>query len=295
MSTESDLRRVLALAKSQRPDPEGWSLAVDRNWLEASFFHDDFASLLQTQADGELGGCVFVCEPASDGSGAVTVSSMLRPGSEDLWPEQLAWVEDRAVATGATRVRAISENVTDAEVRRWTAAGYDLVFEEFAMQCSLTGDLTPAQWPAGTAILEWDDSTAVASFAVYEAAFRNRPGFPGLSQRQWIDGFSREPNFLPAASFCAVLDGKPIGFVISGTGWIGQVGVDPEHRRMGLATALVSEARARMREMGIGVAYLHVNPNNPAGLATWTHLGWRECGRRGRFERVLASDGADTI
>jgi len=295
MSSAADLDRVLALARSQRPDPEGWSLAVDRYEIETSFLGDGVASLLQTQSDGELGGCVFVHESAEDGSGGVTVTSMLRPGSEHLWAEQVAWIEDRLAATGATTVRAVSENLTDAEVQRWTAAGYDLVFEELAMECSLAGDLTPARWPVGTTILEWDDAAAVASFAVYEAAFRNRPGFPGLSQQQWIDGFTGEPNFLPAASFCAVRDGKPIAFVISGTGWIGQVGVDPEHRRLGLASAIVTEARARMRALGIGVVYLHGNRNNPAGLATWMHLGWRECGRRGRFERVLNSDGAGTI
>jgi ribosomal protein S18 acetylase RimI-like enzyme len=101
--------------------------------------------------------------------------------------------------------------------------------------------------------------------------------------------------FLPDASFCAVRDGTPIGFVISGTGWIGQVGVDPAYRRVGLATALVTEALARMRELGIGVAYLHVNRNNPAGQATWRHLGFRECGRRGRFEPVVPLGAADTI
>ncbi len=83
--------------------------------------------------------------------------------------------------------------------------------------------------------------------------------------------------------------------MISGAGWIGQVGVVPGQRRTGLATALVTEARARMRAMGIGVAYLHVNRNNAAGQATWGRLGWRECGRRGRFERAVTSDVADTI
>jgi hypothetical protein len=46
MSTiEADLDRVLALAKSQRPDPEGWSLAVDSSWLQRSFFRPGVASL----------------------------------------------------------------------------------------------------------------------------------------------------------------------------------------------------------------------------------------------------------
>ena len=151
-------------------------------------------------------------------------------------------------------------------------------------------------------MLEWEDAGAPsASFAVYEAAFRSRPGFPGLSQSEWIDRLTSDEIFLPSASFCAVRDGEPIGFVvcgtgwITGTGWVGQVGVDPAYRRMGLATALVTEAGARLGALGIGVAYLHINRNNPAGLATWQHLGWRECGRRGRMERAVRPDANGTI
>jgi ribosomal protein S18 acetylase RimI-like enzyme len=37
--------------------------------------------------------------------------------------------------------------------------------------------------------------------------------------------------------------------------------------------------------LGVGVARLDVNTNNPEALATWQKLGFRESGRRGRFER----------
>jgi ribosomal protein S18 acetylase RimI-like enzyme len=125
--------------------------------------------------------------------------------------------------------------------------------------------------------------------------FASALGSPAGRWRSGSRGFTGEPNFLPGASFCAVRDGRPVGFVVSGDGWIGQVGVDPAHRRSGLATALVTEARARMRARGTSVVYLHVNRNNPGGLATWRHLGWRECGRRGRFEGHVSSDVAGTI
>jgi mycothiol synthase len=291
--TESDLNRILALARSQRPDPEAWSLTVDLEWLERSFFGPGVARLLQEVPDGELGACASLLSAAEDGSGSPTVTAMLRPGCEHLWPEQLAWIHDH-VASAAAGVQVVSENLTDAEVGRWAAAGFELVFEELAMQRSLAGELPPVRWPLGTAPLEWDDAAASASFAVYEAAFRDRPGFPGLAEAVWIDRQTHNAMFLARASFCAVRDGAPIGFVISGSGWIGQVGVDPAHRRMGLATALVTEALARMRALGIGVASLHVNRNNPGGQATWQSLGFRECGRRGRFERVVVKT-ADAI
>jgi ribosomal protein S18 acetylase RimI-like enzyme len=289
----ADLNRILALANGQRPDPQGWSLAVDRRWVEASFFGPGAVRLLQTLPCGEVAACAAV--RAAESGGLITVTSMLRPDFEHLWSEQLGWIEAQVAGAAPARVGVVSENLTDPETRRWADAGYDLVFEELAMEYRLGDDEPAALWPHGTTLLEWDDAAAGASFAVYEAAFRERPGFPGWSVAEWIEGFTGEPNFLPGASFCAVRDGRPVGFVVSGDGWIGQVGVDPAHRRSGLATALVTEARARMRARGTSVVYLHVNRNNPGGLATWRHLGWRECGRRGRFEGHVSSDVAGTI
>ena len=57
------------------------------------------------------------------------------------------------------------------------------------------------------------------------------------------------------------------------------------------ASALVTEATARMHAQGIAVARLHVNTNNPGALATWRRLGWHESGRRGRFERAATRAG----
>ncbi len=293
--TEFELNRILALARSQRPDPDAWSLTVDRGWLESSFFGPGVARLLQPAPDGELRACASVRSPGKDDPRhPATVTAMLRPGWEHLWPEQLAWIQDQ-VASASAGVQVVSENLTNAEAGRWDDSGFDLVFEELAMERSLAGELSPARWPPGTALLQWDATTASLSFAVYEAAFRSRPGFPGLSESEWIDRQTHNAMFLTDASFCAVLDGTPIGFVISGTGWIGQVGVDPAYRRLGLATALVTEALARMRALGLGVAHLHVNRNNPAGQATWRQLGFHDCGRRGRFERGVALGAADTI
>jgi ribosomal protein S18 acetylase RimI-like enzyme len=82
--------------------------------------------------------------------------------------------------------------------------------------------------------------------------------------------------------------------VVCSKGWIDQVGVAPAHRRLGIASALVTEAMSRMRALGTGVARLHVNTNNSAALATWRRLGFRESGRRGRFERSVTHGGQHT-
>ena len=213
---------------------------------------------------------------------------MLRPGVEHLWSAQLAWIEAQLEGTPSCTVRVVSECLSDAEVLRWAAAGYDLVFEEIAMERDLSDANTapPTPWPQGSTIVDWGIAAAETSFAVYAAAFRERPGFPGWLPSEWSERLTGGDGFMAQASLCVIRDGVPAGFVVCSTGWIDQVGVAPAQRRLGLASALVTEATARMRAQGIGVARLHVNTNNPGALATWRRLGWHESGRRGRFERA---------
>jgi len=284
-----ELAQILELARAQRPDPEGWSLVADADWLADCYYAPGSSRMLQSLPGGELdelGGCAVVSAPTR--SRLATASSMLRPGCEGLWGAQLAWIEERFVASGAEAARVVSECLTDSEQQRWEAAGYRLVFEELAMERDLSGVIVmPSRWPDGTTLLEWGDDAASASFAVYQAAFRDRPGFPGWSRSEWIERVCGDRDFAPEASLCVLVDGVPAGFVVCVGGWVDQVGVTPAHRRRGLATALVNEATSRMRGAGIRTARLHVNTNNPGALATWRRLGWQVSGRRGRFEREL--------
>jgi len=285
----SDRARILDLARAQLPDPTGWSLVVDPRWLERLYFGPGVARLAQVLPTGDLGGSAAVSVSGSDGDAEVTVASMLRPGFEDLWTTQHAWIERQVADRGATTaVRVVSECLTGAEKRRWAAAGFDLVFEELAMARDLPDekDSPDVRWPNGSTVLEWSVAAAGASFEVYGAAFSDRPGFPGWSRSEWIERLTGDADFVPEASLCVLLDGAPAGFVVCSRGWIDQVGVVPAHRRVGLASALVTEASRRMRATGIRVVHLHVNANNPEARATWQRLGWREAGRRGRFERT---------
>ncbi len=292
----SDRARILDLARAQLPDPSGWSLVVDPRWLEHLYFGPGVSRLVQALPTGELGGSAAVSVSRTDDVAEVTVASMLRPGFEDLWTTQHAWIERQVAELDPTAgVRVVSECLTDTERARWTAAGFDVVFEEIAMASELPdGKPSPeARWPNGSAILEWGDTAAGAGFQVYEAAFRGRPGFPGWSRAEWIGRLTGDADFVPEASLCVLRNGAPAGFVVCSRGWIDQVGVVPAHRRIGLASALVTEASRRMRATGIRVVRLHVNANNPEARATWQRLGWRESGRRGRFERTCPPGAPD--
>ena len=148
---------------------------------------------------------------------------------------------------------------------------------------SLGGALpTGGSWPAGTVLSEWSQATAGRFFAVYEAAFRERPGFPGWSAEEWIEGVAEDDDFRPQWSVLATTSAGDVGFVTVTAEWIDQVGVVPAARGAGLGAALVGEALSRMRAGGAEVAWLNVNVDNPAARL-YRRLGFRVVGRRARF------------
>jgi ribosomal protein S18 acetylase RimI-like enzyme len=283
--------RLLQLARAQPGAPRDWSLTTDVAWLTRTYSGPGIVARFWALPGGELSGSAALA-PASAGSAVIRVTSMLRAGHEDLWAEQRSWIDARledAVRTGthgSAPVQAVSEALTDGEAARWASLGFELVFEELAMELDLTvSPPAPARWPAGTRAMDWDDDAAALAFAVFDAAFRERPGFPGWTRLEWTERFTGDDHFRPRASLIALSGNLPVGFVVSSRGWVDQVGVVPTHRRRGLATALVSEAAGRMRSDGMSCVGLHVNTNNPGALAAWRALGFRMVGRRGRFER----------
>jgi mycothiol synthase len=294
-SGSTDIGRLIELARAQAGAPGDWSLATRTQWLERMYGGSGAVTRVWTLPTGSLAGSAAIHTAASDppgGPDVATVTSMLHAGSEELWDAQREWIEsvlDRAGGSTADMVQVVSESLHDAEVARWTSLGFRLAFEELAMEFDLTLEATspPLPWPSGTRVLEWGPDALAASFLVYQAAFRDRPGFPGWTQSEWADRLSGGDDFVPEASLCVLVDDAPAGFVVCSTGWIDQVGVIPARRRAGIASRLVSEAARRMRAGGGTVARLHVNTNNAAALAAWRALGWRVAGRRGRFERRL--------
>jgi mycothiol synthase len=89
-------------------------------------------------------------------------------------------------------------------------------------------------WPVGTTVREWNSRTAPRFFALYEASFRERPGFPGWTPAQWIADVADDEDFRPAWSVIATVPGRgDIGFVTAAVGWIVQVGVVPAARGEG--------------------------------------------------------------
>lgn len=183
-----------------------------------------------------------------------------------------------------TGVTVETEALTPAAERLFASRGLRPVFAEDVMRFDLAATEPPAiPMPPGIRLAGWSPETAGRFFAVYEAAFRDRPGFPGWPAERWVAWTAGDDEFRPEWSVLAVDGGADAGFVTCADGWIVQVGVRPEWRGRGLGAALVVEALRRMRAAGANTALLDVNANNPAA-ALYARLGFTVLARRAKFE-----------
>jgi ribosomal protein S18 acetylase RimI-like enzyme len=190
---------------------------------------------------------------------------------------------DYAETAGASRFE--TEGLTADADALFAAKAWQPTFAEDVMAFDLTGP--PPADPVEAELASWSEETAPRFFAVYEQAFRDRPGFPGWSREQWTDWMTDDDEFAPEWTLLATRDGVDVGFVACGYGaWVVQVGVVPVARGQGLGAGLTAEALRRMHAAGETLCYLDVNVNNPSATSVYDRLGFTRVGRRARYERT---------
>jgi len=142
-----------------------------------------------------------------------------------------------------------------------------------------------AHAPSGLTLSHWGQADPARFYAVYQAAFRERPGFPGWPQARWVDWISDDDDFRPAWTLLASLDGADVAFVAgAATGWISQMGVVPSARGKDIGALLIAEAVRCMRSAGETSVTLNVNVNNPHAAALYRRLGFARIGRRAKYQ-----------
>ncbi len=82
----------------------------------------------------------------------------------------------------------------------------------------------------------------------------------------------------------AEADGTLLGYLVLSTvldeGNIDNVAVAPEHRRRGIADALLDDAETRARDMGLASLMLEVRAGNLPAIRLYEKHGFRPVGRR---------------
>ena len=180
---------------------------------------------------------------------------------------------------------AETEALGDGAHALYLAKGLSQVFAEDVM--TLDADLPPARAPEGVTVSSWGQADPARFFAVYAAAFRARPGFPGWPPARWIEWISDDEDFRADWTLLAALGGADAGFVAAAAGgWITQMGVVPAARGKNIGAWLITEAVRRMRAAGETAITLNVNVNNPYAAALYRRLGFTRSGRRARYRAL---------
>jgi ribosomal protein S18 acetylase RimI-like enzyme len=104
-----------------------------------------------------------------------------------------------------------------------------------------------------------------------------------------LDDLGRVERNPHARCFVAEVDGRLVGSIIATfDGWRGYVyrlAVHPEHRRRGIARALVAAAEATFAEWGARRVTALVEREHPWAVAFWTAVGYADDARISRFVR----------
>lgn len=243
------------------------------------------SALCAVLPDDTLAGFFWLARRSED---ILRLDCTLPPGAAypGLEAALLDWAE--AAAQGSV-LEYSTENLTPAVETLLAARGYLPTMIEEVMHRSLSQPLPDAPLSSGVQFETWSPERADRYFAVYQAAFRERPGYPGWSQAEWVDWVAGGDDFSPECTLLASEGETPLGFLASdvsgGQGWISQMGVVPAARGRGLAQALLVEAMHRFIRQGCTDAYLDVNANNPRARRVYIDLGFVTVQRRGRYRR----------
>jgi ribosomal protein S18 acetylase RimI-like enzyme len=161
-------------------------------------------------------------------------------------------------------------------------------FAEDVMRRDLANPLPNGLLPSGIRFATWSPAMVGQFFAVYQAAFQERPGYPDWSQDTWMTWLETDDDtFRSELSLLAFHDNRPVGFIICDEMWIIQMGVHPEWRGRGIGSALMIEVLQRFRGAGGDHVLLDVNLNNPGAARVYSRLGFERVGQRARYIRRL--------
>jgi mycothiol synthase len=293
----ADSPALAALAAACLAADGGLPLAASESFVQARYLQGpERAALGAFESDGRLAASAAVQPaPSADEYRAVIVGQVhpdkrRRGIGSFLLDWSIGQAEALLANEPADRPRALhlaTEGLTAAAEQLYARRGFAQQFAEDVMRRELGAALPHAPLPPGIAIATWTAALAPQFFEAYQAAFADRPGYPGWSAEQRIAWATDDDEFRPELSLLARDDERAVGFIVCGDEWIVQVGTRPEWRGRGLGSALVVEALRRWRAAGGRHMLLDVNINNPGAARVYTRLGFATIGRRARYTRTL--------
>ena len=192
----------------------------------------------------------------------------------------IAWTEERARASGRTRVRQV---VTDADIaarRLFESHGYTAVQTSWILEKPLDRTPTDVDMPSGIVLRPFAAPDAEAVYQVIEDAFNEWPDREPTSFESWLAHMRDHPAFAPGVSRLAFDGQELVGAALcldydgQDEGWVQQLATKATHRHRGIARALLGSAFLAFHESGkrmVGVS----TDSRTGALSLYERLGMR--------------------
>jgi GNAT superfamily N-acetyltransferase len=246
-----------------------WRECEQRDLGEPMFTQEDFAAFTQRPSFDFGAYSVAVREGDSIVALAVAlgddVYAAVLPGhrGRGIGAWLVEWSEEAVRATGRHSVGQTVVDTNGDAVALLAARGYEPQWASWTLEILLEGEPPAPAPPAGYALRDLvpGGADARAAHAVIERAFGEWPGHEPLPYADWEADVIRRPGFQPQNVMLAVRGDEVVGAAVliadPDEGWVDQLAVAREHRRRGLAQALLRHAfaatwRRGVRRCGLG-------------------------------------------
>jgi mycothiol synthase len=271
---------------------DGGSPFAAADWLLRRWYVDDVDASLVALCGDELIAVSARRYPAAPAGSPWKIAGLVAPGhrGQGVGGRLLDAMLDGTATVAPVQVE--TESLTQAADDLYRSRGLHQTFAEDVMSMPLARLVPAVTANPGFSFIEWTKDTAPRFYAVWEAAFRERPGFPGWATDTWIRWITEDEDFRADWTLLASAGDADLGFVVGAAGgWIVQVGVVPAARGRRISALMMTEVFGRMIAAGETRAVLTVNVNNPSAIAVYQRIGLARIGRRARYERGLIPDG----
>lgn len=233
-------------------------------------------SIVAEAPDGSLAAYGFVL--AQDPSLQVRAVGFVHPdatgrGLGSALVDQLEARAGRRVPSGhACPIRIDVPDRDEAAAELLRGRGYRNVRSSWLMERPLPADDLERPDPEGLAFRTATFEDEPAIHAVLEESFQEHFGYEPMAFEDWRVWMRGAPGYDPALTVLAFAGERLVGVSVNfaaddGIGWVADLAVVPEHRRRGIASALLVRSFAALTESGHHDVRLGVDARNTTGAS----------------------------
>lgn len=170
----------------------------------------------------------------------------------------VAWTEQATLARrSASEEARIGQTIIDSNhtaIELLKRNGYTRRHTSWALRMPTEVEIEDQPLPVGYAIRPFGEKDERQVFQVVEDAFNEWPNRAPSTFEKWQSWVTLRDDFDPSLVFVVIYEGKVVGAAVGlsypDEGWVHQLAVQRDHRRKGLAKALLKTTFDQMRTLG---------------------------------------------